>query len=219
MRFPDVRFSRGFSMLELLVATGLLALLALLAVPAVQRSVEASRTTQCLANLRQLGVEVLGTMSEHNGGLAWYEGKKGIPGMWWHAVHSRSNFEDFTRKMSCPSYEQTYLYNYRSTIAPMRGSYRYNKYLGYQHHVNGNWIYPLVKMQTVRQPHRLALVADTRYPLADRADDSTGFEEWKGLYKAHQGGTKAVVFCMDGHAEIVTEANSSQIVQPPQYLK
>jgi prepilin-type N-terminal cleavage/methylation domain-containing protein/prepilin-type processing-associated H-X9-DG protein len=46
----------AFTILELLVVIGLIALLAALAVPAYQRTVEAGRATACSSHLRQLGV-------------------------------------------------------------------------------------------------------------------------------------------------------------------
>jgi prepilin-type N-terminal cleavage/methylation domain-containing protein len=47
---------RGFTMIELVVVIGLISLLAAMLLPALQAAHQASRATQCLNNLRQLGI-------------------------------------------------------------------------------------------------------------------------------------------------------------------
>ncbi len=205
-------------MVELLVVIAIIGILAALLVPAVHRARELASTTQCTQRLRQLGAETLLTMGENNGALAWYEGVKGRPGMWWYKVHSRADFAGFNEKMTCPLVQKPYQYGYTHDGQKLYGNYRYNKYMGYQHHVTGAWIYPVVPIQSVSMPARLALLADDRSVIADRSDDTSGFESLPPITKAHRDDTLGLVFCLDGHVEQLPASNPNQIVLYPPYL-
>jgi len=55
----------GFTLLELLTVTGVVAILAALAIPAVQRVKASAHATACVANLRQIGAGLNAYLSEN----------------------------------------------------------------------------------------------------------------------------------------------------------
>lgn len=89
-RTPGTRASRrplhGFTLVELLVVIGLIATLLALVLPALVSAREASRTTVCLSNLRQIGMALQSYANDHRGylvpgdqyghfdGTQWYSG-------------------------------------------------------------------------------------------------------------------------------------------------
>lgn len=58
--------TRAFTLLEILVALAIIGVLAALAVPLYQRSVEGARATACVSNLRQLGAALNLYLGDHN---------------------------------------------------------------------------------------------------------------------------------------------------------
>jgi prepilin-type N-terminal cleavage/methylation domain-containing protein len=66
---PQHGRDRGFTLVELLVVIGIIAVLVALLLPAIAKARESGRRTQCMSNLRQLGAGMMLYTSEHNGRL------------------------------------------------------------------------------------------------------------------------------------------------------
>jgi len=69
---PEQRRDRGFTLTELLVVVGLLAVLISLLLPALGKARAAANATACLSNLRQMGVAWTMYLSESKGRLPEY---------------------------------------------------------------------------------------------------------------------------------------------------
>jgi prepilin-type N-terminal cleavage/methylation domain-containing protein/prepilin-type processing-associated H-X9-DG protein len=65
----NLRRRRGFTLVELLVVIGIIALLISILLPALSKAKEASRVAKCLSNLRQLGMASASYTAENKGYL------------------------------------------------------------------------------------------------------------------------------------------------------
>jgi prepilin-type processing-associated H-X9-DG protein len=87
MKTPSPKTERAFSLIEILVVTGIAAFLVALLVPAVSRSVDAGKRTRCTANLRQIGLGVANYANDHDGKVPYlFDPAKPGEEFWYDAV-------------------------------------------------------------------------------------------------------------------------------------
>ena len=214
----------AFTLVELLVVIGIIALLIGVLLPTLSRARATAKRLACLSNLRQMAVEAQQYVNENQGHYPSSQFMSAdlntfycwdlttlyasgtpqvVPGLLWRST-------DPMRIQQCPSFEGA-----SNSVSDPYTGYNYNtSFIG---HGQGESIETPVKAVAVRRPSQTALFGDGQF--ADGADkfmrapfpnpgDATFSGRWSGTQGFRHLGKTNVAFC-DGHAESLADRFSN----------
>jgi prepilin-type processing-associated H-X9-DG protein/prepilin-type N-terminal cleavage/methylation domain-containing protein len=214
----------AFTLVELLVVIGLIAVLISILLPTISAAHQEAQAVQCLSNLRQMAGAAAAYANVYDGyyPIAYYgsfQSPMSINYSWDFITETNINTGQVTvlpgllwmgsanlQVQQCPSYDG----RSNSLTDPYTG-YNYNtSYIG---HGQFESIPAPIKMASIQYPTRCALFGDGQYysgadkymraPLPNPGDANFTSRSAGTQGFRHRGGTN-VVFC-DGHAETLTQ--------------
>jgi prepilin-type N-terminal cleavage/methylation domain-containing protein/prepilin-type processing-associated H-X9-DG protein len=225
--FPQFkhRKSRAFTLLELLIVIAIVALLAALLFPAISRSKQKAKQTQCLSNLHQLGVALQNFVGDNQAYPSGWAGKSDAADSWWGQRTWIGQLEQGGLGTSKPIPTNSLtmsVFHCPSDTATNPLSYGYNRwgirdqgtndsfglfgpFNSFKAHQGRDYA-PLPESQ-VASPAEMMAIGDTfggalffgpRVP-AEGGQYAIGNEHLRFMFERHQGALD-VAFC-DGHVE------------------
>ena len=228
---PRTAHSRAFTLVEMLVTIGILALLATLLVPGARTARESARKAQCVSNLRQLGLSVFMYLDDYGRYFPYSEPAGSSDRLWYFGLESpyKANAEPGSRQLDLT---RGRLWSYFRTVHGVEvcPSYDYKSPLWRQKFNTATYGYGLnyelfgVPAAEIRSPARTVCMADAANINTIQAPATSTNPMLEEFYYVHNysnqvptihfrhSGRANVLFC-DGHVETLAMVEGTEDIR------
>ncbi|HWL53604.1 MAG TPA: prepilin-type N-terminal cleavage/methylation domain-containing protein [Chthoniobacteraceae bacterium] len=203
--FSGRALRRGLTLTETIIATALIALLAVFLLPTVQNTRENSRRVGCIANLRQISLDIGAHLADHDGYLP-ANASSATKTAWWYVLYEKNEFENFNRKMVCPSDPNPYVFKFRYKKNLLKTSYRYNVQMGVKNSL-GVWKTEKRSLTLAKNASVVPLIVEINDPGEEHEiSDTRSFNSGQAdiIHNRHLNGRLSNVLFLDGHVGPLT---------------
>lgn len=191
------RYSRGFTLVELLITICIIAILASLTAVGAKRWIEGSRSSKCVANLRNLGV-VLQTFAGENNGQFPQTGTRVDIG----EVDSQTGKPSWIEQLDAYTESDRRIFKCPANEIKTPNSYFLSTWAAFYENAM-TYPTPPLSILRIRQPSAMILAGDCVAPYAepdaDKDDAAPGLNPLFGGKPVHNGSVN--ILYADGHIQ------------------
>lgn len=180
-----------FTLIEMLIVISIIAILASMMLPSLQRSIEMGRIISCQSNLRNFGIQQ-GLYADNNNGYI-------IPHDNWNNILGRYTGPKMYECASALGFDSGQLwmnYNYNGILfnQSMRLDYSHNRWTGF---IAGSYQIPTPKVSVIKKPSKKHWLADGKLYYYGANDDPGNLQL---RLSVRHGGNANFVY-IDNHVE------------------